>query len=458
MSGNGRPSPVLRIIGTPRGQSYWAPGQVSAEEEDAQAAPDPRRRKYVRRRMQEQTGGESGHRGAREDAAAEGKGPRASVDVQLHEDDLVEAPRDRGEKEELDHQRVRPERRTADGGCDERREDDAEGDNGREDEEDPVPHARLQGPGEAVLPRAVREEGLRQGVRAVVEDLAQLEGDEEEGGGRRVEEIQDQGWTAQVGNRISEGREPIADGEARDVPEGMGLPVRILSGPRAGKEDEAGQHDGEQRDRVRGEEPDDSRGRDDEEQDDLEEPVGAKFGGRDLRLPRGDERSVHDEGPNGPDREGEAQADQRHACAGADGLHREDEQGQQDPDAARQEARDDDHASDEPPRVEGVGREPDEPRVESEDREGGPERGEGDQRTGDPDRLRGEEVRREDPEREPEAGDGDQADEHPEALAGHGVERGIRSAPRPLSEGHATFGGQRISPGGTGADKPQGHK
>src|SRR5437762_11654465 len=34
----------------------WAPGQVSAEEEDAQAAPDPRRRKYVRRRMQEQTG------------------------------------------------------------------------------------------------------------------------------------------------------------------------------------------------------------------------------------------------------------------------------------------------------------------------------------------------------------------------------------------------------------------
>src|SRR5437762_14054211 len=99
MSGNGRPSPVLRIIGTPRGQSYWAPGQVSAEEEDAQAAPDPRRRKYVRRRMQEQTGGESGHRGAREDAAAEGKGPRASVDVQLHEDDLVEAPRNRGEKE-----------------------------------------------------------------------------------------------------------------------------------------------------------------------------------------------------------------------------------------------------------------------------------------------------------------------------------------------------------------------
>ena len=79
MSGNGRPSPVLRIIGTPRGQSYWAPGQVSAEEEDAQAAPDPRRRKYVRRRMQEQTGGESGHRGAREDAAAEGKGPRAAV-------------------------------------------------------------------------------------------------------------------------------------------------------------------------------------------------------------------------------------------------------------------------------------------------------------------------------------------------------------------------------------------
>src|SRR5207247_6513577 len=160
-------------------------------------------------------------------------------------------------------------RRPADEGGDERREDDAEGDEGREDEEDPVPNARLQCSRETVLPRAVREEGLRQRVRAVVEDLAQLEGDEEEGGGRRVEEIQDQGWTAQVGNRISEGREPIADGEARDVPEGMGLPVRILSGPRAGKEDEAGQHDGEQRDRVRGEEPDDSRGRDDEEQDDL---------------------------------------------------------------------------------------------------------------------------------------------------------------------------------------------
>src|SRR5438034_4305011 len=232
MSGNGRPSPVPRIIGTPRGQSYWAPGQVSAEEEDAQAAPDPRRRSCARGGVREEAGGESGHRGGREDAAAEGKGPRASVDVQLHEDDLVEAPRYRGEKEELDHQRVRPERRTADGGCDERREDYAEGDNRRENEEDPVPDGRLQGARETVLPRTVREQGLRQGVRAVVEDLAQLEGDEEEGGGRRVEEIQDQGGTAQVGNRIPEGREPIADGEARDVPEGVGLPVRILSGPR----------------------------------------------------------------------------------------------------------------------------------------------------------------------------------------------------------------------------------
>src|SRR5205814_7752980 len=111
------------------------------------------------------------------------------------------------------------ERRDGEEGGDGGREDEAEGDEGREDEKEPVPNAHLQGPGEAVLPRAVREEGLRQGVRAVVQDLAQLEGDEEEGGGRRVEEIQHQGRAVQVRNRIPKSGEPIADGEARDVPE-----------------------------------------------------------------------------------------------------------------------------------------------------------------------------------------------------------------------------------------------
>src|SRR5437762_6035956 len=211
MSDNIRPSPILWLRGVLRGRSERTCGQAPAEEEDAEAAADPGRRKHVRRRMEEQSDGESGHRDAREDRAAEGEGPRAAVDIQLHENDLVEPPRDRGHEEELDHQRVLTERRPADEGGDERREDDAEGDEGREDDEDPVPNARLQGARETVLARAVREEGLRQGVRAVVQDLAQLEGDEEEGGGRRVEEIQDQGWTAQVGNRISEGREPIAD-------------------------------------------------------------------------------------------------------------------------------------------------------------------------------------------------------------------------------------------------------
>src|SRR6184192_850932 len=173
MSDNIRPSPILRLWRVLRGQSERTCGQVPAEEEDAEAAAEPRRRKHVRRRMEEQSDGESGHRDAREDPAAEG---------------------------------------------DERREDDAEGDEGREDEKDPVPNAHLQGPGEAVLPRAVREEGLRQGVRAVVQDLAQLEGDEEEGGGRRVEEIQHEGWAAQVRNRIPKSGEPIADGEAIGSP------------------------------------------------------------------------------------------------------------------------------------------------------------------------------------------------------------------------------------------------
>src|SRR5437773_12293053 len=375
MSDNIRPSPILRLWRVLRGRSERTRGQAPAEDEDAEAAADPRRRKQVRRGMQQQSDGEPGHRDAREDPTAEGKGPGAAVDIQLHEDDLVEPPRDRGEEEELDHQRLLPERRAADEGGDERREDDAEGDDGREDEEDSVPNARLQGSRETVLARAMREEGLRQGVRAVVEDLAQLEGDEEEGRGRRVEEIQHQGRAAQVRNRIPKSGEPIADGEARDVPEGLGLPGRVLSGPRARKEDEAGQHDGEQRDRVRGEESDDSRGGEDEEQDDFQETVGAKFGGRDLRLPRGNEGPVHHEGPNGPDRERKAQADQRQAGARADGSHREDEQGQQDSDAAREEARDDDHAPDEPPRMQRVRRKPHEPRVESEDREGGPERG-----------------------------------------------------------------------------------
>src|SRR5205809_4844744 len=341
MSDNIRPSPILRLWRVLRGQSERTCGQVPAEEEDAEAAAEPRRRKHVRRRMEEQSDGESGHRDAREDRAAEGEGPRAAVDIQLDEADLVEPARDCGEEEELDHQRVLTERRPADEGGDERREDDPEGDEGREDKEDPVPNARLQSSRKTVLARAVREEGLRQGVRAVVQDLAQLEGDEEEGGGRRVEEIQDQGRAAQVRNRIPKSGEPIADGEARDVPEGLGLPGRILSGPRARKEDEAGQHDGEQRDRVRGEEPDDSRGGEDEEQDDLQETVGAWFGGRDRLLPRGNEGPVHHEGPNGPDRERKAQADQREAGAGADGSHREDEQGKQDADAAREEARDD---------------------------------------------------------------------------------------------------------------------
>src|SRR5947207_9350904 len=367
MSDNIRPSPILRLWRVLRGQSERTCGQVPAEEEDAEAAAEPRRRKHVRRRMEEQSDGESGHRDAREDPAAEGEGPRAAVDIQLDEDDLVEPARDRGEEEELDHQRVLTERGAAGERGDERREDDAEGDEGREDEEDPVPNARLQGSRETVLARAMREEGLRQGVRAVVQDLAQLEGDEEEGRGRRVEEIQHEGRAAQVRNRIPKSGEPIADGEARDVPEGLGLPGRILSGPRVRKEDESGQHDGEQRDRVRGEEPDDSRGGEDEEQDDLQETVGAKFGGRDLRLPRGDEGPVHHEGPNGPDRERKAQADQRQAGAGADGSHREDEQGQQDSGAARKAARDEDHAPDRPPRMPGTGPKPPQPRTGPDD-------------------------------------------------------------------------------------------
>src|SRR5213592_618787 len=90
MSDNIRPSPVLRLRGVLRGHSERTCGQVPAEEEDAEAAGDPRRRKHVRRRMEEQSDGESGHRDAREDRAAEGDGPRAAVDIQLHEDDLVE--------------------------------------------------------------------------------------------------------------------------------------------------------------------------------------------------------------------------------------------------------------------------------------------------------------------------------------------------------------------------------
>src|SRR5438552_18968663 len=102
MSDNIRPSPILRLWRALRGHSERTCGQAPAEEEDAEAAADPRRRKHIRRGMQDQSDGERGHRDAREDPAAEGKGPRAAVEIQLHEDDLVEPPRDRGEEEELD--------------------------------------------------------------------------------------------------------------------------------------------------------------------------------------------------------------------------------------------------------------------------------------------------------------------------------------------------------------------
>src|SRR5439155_25973986 len=106
MSDNIRPSPILRLWRVLRGQSERTCGQAPAEEEDAEAAAEPRRRKHVRRRMEEQSDGESGHRDACEERAADGEGPREAVDIERHEERRIERARGRGGREALAHERV----------------------------------------------------------------------------------------------------------------------------------------------------------------------------------------------------------------------------------------------------------------------------------------------------------------------------------------------------------------